>query len=778
MKRYPQRNQAPNSGAVISIELLLFFTIVCLGILVGSVMARNEIRTLLINRWLTSRPLEVMYTDPTNPDRHLIFQKASTLDQCEAPQIYLRDPNFDEQWATLLGVHPWKFTSRDRVFYDGANCTGTAYVSPPSEIFPTGKLNALQGLTYAVATPTNWPCWPLDPTEPDTNPCVDAGTLVRQAGDPHAPTIASAWTSLAPTCDVGAGEEIIYAGGAAATCITAPAGLAGMWKGEDDFVNSTSGSTAVNAGGTTFVDAQIDRGFTFAGSNGANTNCFSPQANPNLEPATTLSLELWIRGPAAGAAEVRLPIHKPGVGNPWGAYGILQQGANAWFFVDTDATAGPSTLFKFLGPVFDNAWHHIAGTYDGAQVRAFLDGAEPFPPVALSGDIEYGFFGAGPPYYLSIGSRFCSGGGGNDIYSFVGELDEVSIYNSVLTPAEIQEIYDAGADDMLGKCTGDETTCPGSPGGPDFNVPDGTKVGYIGSGRLVQALPPSVTDGSSCLLGLWTGKRTDGAAPGPSTFRIFLGNELPGPVPNNRAWQILEPGPNHPQGGTGLVLNSVQADQWEYRTYSFTVLPDQGGDPNVNDTIFDSPLNSFTAGSHPPSNGTGSGNLFLYLEASNAGQVLWDNVSLSCDGSPDLITNGSFETPAFAPLPEDGKFSPNFAARPTAWDVGAASSPAQATGVRGHFDPTLAHVAAFDFASICTPPTDIEIPGGELLCENVLVPLTIPGLTSVVSVDFDGDNLLHGFTPPLSVFPVLFGLEERQYVAPGATESDHPAVDP
>jgi hypothetical protein len=30
----------------------------------------------------------------------------------------------------------------------------------------------------------------------------------------------------------------------------------------------------------------------------------------------------------------------------------------------------------------------------------------------------------------------------------------------------------------------------------------------------------------------------------------------------------------------------------------------------------------------------------------------------------------------------------------------------------------------------------------------------------------------------LSVFPVLFGLNERTYVDPGATESDHPAISP
>ena len=72
-----------------------------------------------------------------------------------------------------------------------------------------------------------------------------------------------------------------------------------------------------------------------------------------------------------------------------------------------------------------NVWTHVAGTYDGATVRLFLNGVQG-ASTAISGPIAAS---TGP---LRIG--------GNGLWGefFQGSIDEVRIYNRALTAPEIQ----------------------------------------------------------------------------------------------------------------------------------------------------------------------------------------------------------------------------------------------------------------------------------------------------------------------------------------------------
>jgi len=75
-------------------------------------------------------------------------------------------------------------------------------------------------------------------------------------------------------------------------------------------------------------------------------------------------------------------------------------------------------------------FHHVAGTYDGATMRLYMDGkqvgASPFVNLPVV-----------PSYGVDINS------GGNCLN---GLIDEVSIYNRALSNEEILSIYDAGSD--------------------------------------------------------------------------------------------------------------------------------------------------------------------------------------------------------------------------------------------------------------------------------------------------------------------------------------------
>ena len=75
-------------------------------------------------------------------------------------------------------------------------------------------------------------------------------------------------------------------------------------------------------------------------------------------------------------------------------------------------------------PLPINTWTHLAGTYDGAVLRLFVNGVE-VANIPVSGPMPTS---TGP---LRIG--------GNSLWKefFKGRIDEVRIYNRALSPAEI-----------------------------------------------------------------------------------------------------------------------------------------------------------------------------------------------------------------------------------------------------------------------------------------------------------------------------------------------------
>ncbi|MBZ0166654.1 MAG: LamG domain-containing protein, partial [Candidatus Omnitrophica bacterium] len=73
-------------------------------------------------------------------------------------------------------------------------------------------------------------------------------------------------------------------------------------------------------------------------------------------------------------------------------------------------------------------WHHVAGVYDGANIRIYVNGVEDATPVAVTGNIDTA------DTDLHIGS---CGGTGNE---WNGLIDDARVYNRALTAAEILEL--------------------------------------------------------------------------------------------------------------------------------------------------------------------------------------------------------------------------------------------------------------------------------------------------------------------------------------------------
>jgi hypothetical protein len=126
------------------------------------------------------------------------------------------------------------------------------------------------------------------------------------------------------------------------------------------------------------------------------------------------------------------------------AYGLYtgaqgQPNAGGISFYVTHAGAAYHAPSVPAANVWDGAWHMIAGTFDGAKARFYLDGTEIEDPMhsgtAVPGAIDY----SQPSTKFRIGryggafEEPCAGA----ITLFSGDIDEVRVYGRALTAAEI-----------------------------------------------------------------------------------------------------------------------------------------------------------------------------------------------------------------------------------------------------------------------------------------------------------------------------------------------------
>src|SRR5258708_75227 len=86
--------------------------------------------------------------------------------------------------------------------------------------------------------------------------------------------------------------------------------------------------------------------------------------------------------------------------------------------------------------ISDMVFHHLAVTKNGTSVVFYVDGTA-YPAPAFSDTFTF----STPP---AIGAR-----GDTLQNSFIGLIDEISVYNRALSASEVQEIYNA---DGAGKC--------------------------------------------------------------------------------------------------------------------------------------------------------------------------------------------------------------------------------------------------------------------------------------------------------------------------------------
>lgn len=228
-----------------------------------------------------------------------------------------------------------------------------------------------------------------------------------------------------------------------------PAGVVSWWAGEDNFADTQGLNPGTSGGAVGFSDGRIGRGFRF--DQNFNSVVTLPNS-PSLQPGSSqLTLEAWIKPDWSVFNLVDMVINKADQCGGLRSYTLaldknFSVGPYQPGVVVFSASVGGDDALSTTTLPQDNVFHHLAGTYDGAMMKVYIDGVLA-GQKARTGPIPTT---VGAPL---IGKQAVCG----DRSSAV--IDEVKIYNRALSAVEIQGIFSAA---QAGRCGGSpvDTTVP------------------------------------------------------------------------------------------------------------------------------------------------------------------------------------------------------------------------------------------------------------------------------------------------------------------------------
>ncbi|MEE8046843.1 MAG: LamG-like jellyroll fold domain-containing protein, partial [Dehalococcoidia bacterium] len=220
-------------------------------------------------------------------------------------------------------------------------------------------------------------------------------------------------------------------GGERISAISAPDGLVGWWPGDGNAEDVIGGNDGTAQGGVAYADGVVGQAFSF---NGFSSFVEVPSTSElQMENTATLTVEAWIK--------IEEPCNGIINGRPfwfmhWGSCDRSTPERMA-FFIGENANGTSRSLSS--SSTVDGNWHHWAATYDGAQMRMYLDG-DLDSSVAYSVPITNST--DGDPNWLTFGKDYHPDYGYSEPRFNRGLIDEIKIYSTALTAEQIRDNFE------------------------------------------------------------------------------------------------------------------------------------------------------------------------------------------------------------------------------------------------------------------------------------------------------------------------------------------------
>jgi len=315
-------------------------------------------------------------------------------------------------------------------------------------------------------------------------------------------------------------------------------GTVAWYKGEGNANDALGNNNGTIHGGVTFVPGEVGQAFNFDGTSGtvqvANAGAF--------EPAYGVTLEAWVKSTSAQVQPFQYILAKGADSTFAASYALytgLGGGLDFYVYDGSHTLAGIVHAPAVGAAIWDGNWHHVAGTYDGAAVRLYVDGAQ---------------IGSGTPATFRIGYNlstsndlFIGGYKGPATFLFNGSVDEPAIYNRTLTAAEISQIFKAGS---AGKpnVLGNRGNGVLITGGAQNNTVGGTVAGArnVISGQF-----------NSVMAGVKIGADNDTTTTGNFVAGNYIGTDASGTRAEGSFYGVWVEAPNNTVGGTTTLARNL-----------------------------------------------------------------------------------------------------------------------------------------------------------------------------------------------------------------------------
>jgi hypothetical protein len=148
----------------------------------------------------------------------------------------------------------------------------------------------------------------------------------------------------------------------------------------------------------------------------------------SLEPAA-VTVEGWVRA-ATSPGQFRYIIEQGAQGCLAASYGLYTgEGGGLAFYVSTANGTAWTISPAVSAAIWDGAWHHVAGTYDGAVVRLYVDGVE----AGTGTPTTITTIGYGLPSPDGLLGTF----GGTCPLAYGGDLDEARVWGRAMSAQEV-----------------------------------------------------------------------------------------------------------------------------------------------------------------------------------------------------------------------------------------------------------------------------------------------------------------------------------------------------